>query len=244
MAEFTRVIQDYILASEGGYVDHPKDPGGATNMGITHRTLSAWRKRPVTKQDVRDLTRAEAMQIYEAQYWRTSGADRMPAGLDYAVFDYAVNSGPARAVKDLQRVLGVGADGVVGAQTLAALDGKRVTTLIEELCARRLVFLKGLSTWGTFGRGWQRRVDEVRDRAVRMTLELSTTAPSAPSPGKASPEQPDPLKDPTTWTGAATGFAAIAAAIADQPILQVAVVAGIAFLVWRFIIAKRKQDVN
>ena len=79
MAAFTTQIQNWILASEGGYVDHPSDPGGATNMGITHRTLAAWRGKPVTKQDVRNLTRVEALEIYKAQYWRTSGADRMPA---------------------------------------------------------------------------------------------------------------------------------------------------------------------
>src|SRR5690554_3967496 len=146
MAAFTTQIQNWILASEGGYVDHPSDPGGATNLGITHRTLAAWRGKPVTKQDVRNLTRAEALEIYKAQYWRTSGADRMPAGLDYAVFDYAVNSGPARAVKDLQRVLGVGVDGVVGAQTLAAIAARKAADLIRALCDRRRAFVRALNT--------------------------------------------------------------------------------------------------
>lgn len=89
MAKFTPQIQQWVLASEGGYVDHPSDPGGATNMGITHKTLAAWRKVSpwweLPKQAVKDLTRSETMAIYKANFWRTSGADRLPVGIDYAV---------------------------------------------------------------------------------------------------------------------------------------------------------------
>ncbi len=237
-----------VIMHEGGYVDHPSDPGGATNMGITHRTLAAWRKVPsVTKQDVRNLTRAEAKAIYETNYWRTSGADRLPVGIDYAVFDYAVNSGPARAVKDLQRVVGVAADGIVGAQTLAAVAAMRPSRVIEELSERRMAFLRGLSTFGTFGRGWTRRVEEVRDRAFKLSLGTEGTAPMPqPAPGKANPEEPTTpdsiIKDPGGLSGLAGAGAAIAGAIADQPILQVAAVVFIGFLLWRFVIARKKAD--
>lgn len=249
MAAFTPQIQAWILASEGGYVDHPSDPGGATNMGITHRTLAAWRKAPsVSKQAVKDLTRQEALDIYEAQYWRTSGADRLPEGLDYAVFDYAVNSGPARAVKDLQRVVGVAADGIVGAQTLAAAERYGAVRAIEGITARRLAFLKGLSTWGTFGRGWERRVMDVAAKAGKMAVGLKApggnTAPTAP--GKASPEKPSTtdtlVRDAGGLSGIAAALATLAGAIADQPILQVAAVVGIGFLLWRFVIARKKAD--
>lgn len=248
MANFTPQIQAWVLASEGGYVDHPSDPGGATNMGITHRTLAAWRKVPsVSKQAVKDLTRQEALDIYEAQYWRTSGADRLPEGLDYAVFDYAVNSGPARAVKDLQRVVGVAADGIVGAQTLAAVERYGAVRAIEGLTARRLAFLKGLSTWRTFGRGWERRVNDVYNKAAELAVGLEPPASSPPaSEGKAPPERPSTVdslvKDGGGLSGIAAAIAAISGAIADQPILQVAAVAGIAFLLWRFVISRKKED--
>lgn len=251
MASFTPQIQSWILASEGGYVDHPSDPGGATNMGITHRTLAAWRKVPsVTKQQVRDLTRQEALAIYEAQYWRTSGADRLPEGLDYAVFDYAVNSGPARAVKDLQRVVGVTADGIMGAQTLAAVGRYGAVRAIEGLTERRMAFLKALKTWGTFGRGWTRRVEDVSAKARKLAVGVAPderpNGVPANAPGKAPPERPSVtdtlVKDAGGLSGIAAALAALFGAIADQPILQVAAVALVGVLVWRFVIAKREVD--
>lgn len=245
MAAFTTQIQDWILASEGGYVDHPSDPGGATNLGITHRTLAAWRGKPVTKQDVRNLTRAEALEIYEAQYWRTSGADRLPVGIDYAVFDYAVNSGPARAVKDLQRVLGVGVDGIVGAQTLAAVSARQSADLIRGLCDRRRAFVRGLKTYSTFGRGWESRINSVEQNALSLVGLQDKTDP-VHSDGKAQPERPSPvdtiLKDSGGLSGIGGILAAIFGAIADQPILQIAAVVFIGFLLWRFVIARKNAD--
>lgn len=245
MAQFTGAIQQWVLASEGGYVDHPSDPGGATNLGITHKTLAAWRGKPVTKQDVRNLTRDEALQIYKAQYWDAVRGDQLPAGLDYAVFDYAVNSGPARAVKDLQRVLGVGVDGIVGAQTLAAANARSASDLINALCDRRLEFVRGLSTYATFGRGWESRIASVRRNSLSIVTGGTTTMPQA-GQGRAAPETPSAtdtlLKDAGGLSGLAGGAAAIAGAIANQPILQIAAVAFIAFLLWRFVIARKQAD--
>lgn len=151
-----------ILKHEGGYVDHPDDPGGATNLGITHKTLASWRGRPVTKQDVRDLTVTEASAIYRARYWNPVRGDSLPPGVDLAVFDFAVNSGPAKATMVLQSVLGVADDGVIGPITLAALArAPGPATVIIGVCDARLAFLRRLSTWPTFGRGWTRRVSEV-----------------------------------------------------------------------------------
>lgn len=116
MAEWDADVKRWVLEYEGGFVNHPRDPGGATNMGITRRTLAAWRGHPVSVQDVRDLTKSEAMAIYKAHYWDAVQGDRLPRGLDYAVYDYAVNSGPGRAARDLQRCLGVTVDGIIGAQ--------------------------------------------------------------------------------------------------------------------------------
>lgn len=152
---------------EGGYVDHPKDPGGATNMGITFATLKRWRGTAITKADVRNLTKAEAAAIYEANYWRPIRGDDLPLGVDLSTMDYGVNSGTSRSVKDLQRVLGVKADGVVGdIETLPALRKAAPRATIKAHCARRLSFVQGLKIWDTFGKGWSRRIATVEAAAL------------------------------------------------------------------------------
>jgi lysozyme family protein len=159
-----------VLRHEGGYVDHPADPGGATNMGITHRTLARWRQVSpwwdLPKAAVKALTRGEAGAIYRALYWNACRARDLPDGIDLAVFDYAVNSGPDRAVRTLQAALGVVVDGQVGPLTLAAAGRADARQVINALCDRRLGFLKALSTFPIFGRGWTSRVASVRAAAL------------------------------------------------------------------------------
>lgn len=158
-----------VLEHEGGYVNHPKDPGGATMKGVTQAVYDAYRnmrKRPI--QSVKFITDEELRAIYKFQYWDRVHGDFLPKGLDYAVFDFAVNSGVGRASKYLQAVLGVAQDGVIGARTLAAITSPRKT--INALCDRRMGFLRNLKTFMTFGRGWTRRVTEVRIHALEMTL--------------------------------------------------------------------------
>ncbi|WP_404405378.1 glycoside hydrolase family 108 protein [Pelagibacterium halotolerans] len=159
-----------ILKHEGGYADHPADPGGATNMGITRKTLARWRGVSpwwdLPKADVQTLKRAEAGAIYKALYWDRCKAAALPAGLDLAVFDYAVNSGPARAVKTLQALVGVVTDGFIGPVTLAAVAKRDTRTLIGALCDARMGFLERLRTFAVFGRGWTRRVAEIRSAAL------------------------------------------------------------------------------
>ena len=166
-----------VLAHEGGWSDDPADPGGATNLGVTIGTLSLWLGRPATKAEVRALTSATVAPIYRRRFWDAIQGDALPAGLDYALFDFAVNSGPKRAVIGLQRALGIADDGRLGPVTLAALQGRDVPALIGALCDGRLAFLRALSTWPRFGRGWGRRVDEVRAAALAMVAE----PPSAPA---------------------------------------------------------------
>jgi len=165
MADFEQAVK-IVLEHEGGYVNHPSDPGGATNMGITIATLSDWRGRPVTKQDVRNLTVAEAGEIYRARYWQPIRGDALPPGVDLAVFDFAVNSGPSRSVSTLQRIVGVAQDGIVGPATLAAVARMPAASVILGLCDARMAFLRSLSTWGTFGKGWTARVNDVRTAAL------------------------------------------------------------------------------
>lgn len=166
---------DELLDHEGGYVDHPKDPGGATNMGITLETLKRWRKTNVTKQDVKSLTRGEVILIYKSVYWDSVQGDSLPSGLDYAVFDFGVNSGPKRAIIGLQRLLKVADDGVLGPITLKAVSEiKDLKTFINRYQDDRLAFLKALSTFPTFGRGWTARVEKVRKSS--LSLVGSTTS--------------------------------------------------------------------
>lgn len=153
-----------VLVHEGGKVDHPKDPGGRTNQGVIQRVYDGFRrnsKKPL--QDVYLMTDAERDAIYRKQYWAAIQGDALPSGVDYVVFDGAVNSGPGQSIKWLQRALGITADGVIGAVTLEAVASfGDHDELIERICDRRVAFLKALKTWPTFGKGWQRRVDGVQ----------------------------------------------------------------------------------
>lgn len=153
--------------NEGGFVNHPKDPGGATNHGITIATLQAYRKRPTSVADVRALTLAEANAIYEANYWKPIWGDQLPAGLDYAMFDFGINSGVSRAVKTLQALLpGIAVDGVMGPKTIAAVAAFDPADLIRKLCDARLAFVKRLNTFSTFGRGWTYRITGIDPKRV------------------------------------------------------------------------------
>jgi len=157
-----------VLVHEGGYVNHPKDPGGPTNKGVTQRVYDAFRLRNnLQPQSVKNITNSEIAQIYDKQYWDAVKADDLPDGLDYVVFDGAVNSGPKQSIKWLQRALGAlykGAiDGVIGLGTLAAVAATAdIPALIDRICDLRLKFLKALKTWKTFGKGWASRVEGVR----------------------------------------------------------------------------------
>lgn len=155
---------ELMFGHEGGYVNAKTDAGGPTKYGITHKTLAAYRGVPsVTAAQVKALTIKEAEDIYRKNYWGPSGGDVLPAGLDYAVFDFGVNSGPQRAVKTLQKVLGVKQDGWIGTETLQAVDdypGGPVK-LISDYCEARMAFfrsLKGSKGFPANGRGWTIRV--------------------------------------------------------------------------------------
>lgn len=163
-----RACVDEVLRHEGGYVDHPRDPGGCTNFGITRATLEAWRERPTTCSDVRTLSVLEARQIYRARYWNAVAGDALPAGIDLAVFDAGVNSGPRRATQWLQAAVGAEQDGAIGPLTILAARSVIAATAIEAVCSARLAYLRSLATWGTFGRGWSRRVQGVRAAALKM----------------------------------------------------------------------------
>ena len=163
-----RACVDVILDKEGGYVDHPNDPGGATNMGITFNTLKAWRHENITKQDVKDLKVEEARQIYQANYWNALSCDELPPGVDLVVFDLGVNAGPGRSAKILQRVVGANADGVIGPITLGAANSLKPENIIRRFGELRMEFYRGLDGFKIFGRGWKKRTEEVERTALKM----------------------------------------------------------------------------
>lgn len=182
-----------VLKHEGGYVDHPKDPGGATNKGITLATFRRHVKRDGTKADLRKLTVDQAAIVYRKQYWDAVLGAELPSGLDYAVFDFGVNSGPARAVRELQKLIGAKVDGLVGPQTLAAVRTANIDELIDDLCARRLAYVRSLKTWPTFGKGWTSRIAGVR----KLALAMARQQPNAPVDEPTHPEPETPAQPPT-----------------------------------------------
>ena len=157
----------HVLLSEGGYVNHPQDKGGMTNLGCTKAVWEEFVGHPVSEADMRALTPASVAPLYKRKYWDKVAGDDLPAGLDYAVFDAAINSGPGRAAKWLQEVAGVPADGSIGKQTLAAVEAFSPLEIIAQYNDKRLQFLESLPTFATFGKGWSNRVSSVQSIASR-----------------------------------------------------------------------------
>lgn len=167
-ANFERAL-GHVLKYEGGYSDHPSDPGGATKYGITHAVLAAHRGASVTKADVRALTQKEAAEIYRRRYWETAACPALPGGLDLAMFDCAVNQGVGRAARLLQEALKVKADGVIGPKTLAATAAAPSRDLLAEFMARRMRAYGLLgSLFRTFGLGWSRRLMATHAEALAL----------------------------------------------------------------------------
>lgn len=157
-----------VLQNEGGYVNDPRDPGGRTNLGVTQRAWEAYVGAPVTETFMRRLTPEQVRPFYKTQYWDKLRCDQLPAGVDYAVFDLGVNSGVNKAAKTLQSIVGTFADGKIGPLTLAAASAADPAHVINALCDMRLDFLRGLSTFPVYGKGWTRRVTDVRTTAITM----------------------------------------------------------------------------
>jgi lysozyme family protein len=157
-----------VLKHEGGFVNHPKDPGGMTNLGVTKASWEAFLNRDVTEAEMRSLTPDAVKPFYKAMYWDKIKGDQLPAGVDYAAYDLAVNSGVGRAAKYLQEIAGVVADGMIGPKSLEAIKACDPEEMVDALCDMRLAFLKRLPTFDTFGKGWSRRVAEVKEKASGM----------------------------------------------------------------------------
>lgn len=157
-----------VLSHEGGYVNDPRDPGGMTNLGVTKRAWEEWVDHDVSEAEMKALTPKMVKPFYKAKYWDKIRGDELPEGVDYAAFDLAVNSGISRAIKYLQQIAGVPADGILGPKSLEAIKACPADEMIETLCGMRLDFLKRLPTWTTFGKGWSARVSSVEAKAAEM----------------------------------------------------------------------------
>lgn len=198
-----------VLHHEGGFSNHPKDPGGATMKGCTQGVYDAYRKRHgLPLQSVKLISDAELLDIYRTQYWRPARGDDLPKGVDLVVFDFAVNSGPDRAIKHLQRALGLREDGTVGNATLAKLLTADPDRIVAAISASRLEFMQKLGTWGTFGNGWKSRVNDIRQTAEDM-IDGTSRDPRpglAPQPSAAKAKSTDQkLSKTVTGKGAIAG---------------------------------------
>lgn len=217
--ETFEAVKPLLFAHEGGYSGDRDDPGNwsggkvgvgrliGTKHGISAPTLIANSNFKVNPEHMKALTRDEAIRIYKAQYWDTVRGDDLPAGIDYCVYDFSVNSGPGKAVRVLQEVVGARMDGVIGPATLSAIEacGKGPSQIIDEICNSRLAFMRSLKTWKKYGKGWSRRVSDVRTTSKRFVMSYPVadhaTEDAVPVP-KAKPEDKsltDSLKKPETW---------------------------------------------
>lgn len=234
-----------VLAHEGGYTNHPSDPGGPTNWGITIHDARMYWKRDAGAEDVRAMPKDVAKRIYKSKYWDVMRCDELPAGVDYAVFDFGVNSGISRSLKFLERIAGVPQDGKPDDLLIRTVANLPAPPIITELCDARLAFLKRLNTWTVFGAGWGRRVAEVKTASLKMA---SGSILPPPKPGKPSAKTEKPgtatkpiVKSKTFWASVTAFLATIWGAV--QTALETAltdwrvwaaivVLAALAYIVW------------
>jgi lysozyme family protein len=159
---------DLMLASEGGYANHPSDPGGRTNLGVTQKVWEEWVGRESNEKEMRSLTKEMVEPLYKRKFWDACRCDDLPSGIDYLVFDMAVNAGVGRAAKLLQHCVNVTVDGAIGSITIAAVKSRDTEELIEKFSEARELFYRGLKTFDVFGRGWLNRVAHSNANALQM----------------------------------------------------------------------------
>jgi len=157
-----------VLDHEKGFSDYPFDAGGMTNLGVTKKTWEAWLKRPVDEAEMRSLTPEKVAPLYKIKYWDACKCDQLPLGIDYAVFDFAVNAGVSRASKTMQATLGTAADGIVGPATIGVATNADPDEFLEKFSKLKEQFYRSLQLFDVWGKGWLRRVSEVKQTAEGM----------------------------------------------------------------------------
>ena len=168
MSEYFETCLDNVLKHEGGFVNHPSDPGGMTNLGVTKKVYEKWVDREVSEEEMRGLTRDDVKDIYKKNYWDRCQCDELPIGVDYVVFDMSVNHGVGRASRFLQKIVGATVDGAIGDETLGKVKVMARSDIIENLCSTRETFYRKLKTFDVFGKGWLRRNEEVKQTAQEL----------------------------------------------------------------------------
>jgi len=237
MDRFLRAFRPMQI-HEGGYVNHPRDPGGATMKGVTQRVYDDYRRRMNQPQkSVRHISDYEVETIYRQQYWNAVKADDLPDGLAYCVFDAAVNSGPGRAARWLQQALGVKVDGIIGNQTVGAARAANAVDVINRYCDMRLAFMKRLRHWPTFKNGWTRRVAEVRRQATEWAASGETPMAmgligkdhiaKAEGPEKVTASLGDAIRNPYAITAAGSSIGAVGTALEGDGPVQYALAAAL-----------------
>lgn len=159
-----------VLKSEGGYVNHPNDPGGRTNLGVTQHAWEEYVGHTVSEQDMRNLSTNDVTPFYRKLYWDAARCDELPSGIDYLVFDFAVNAGPHRAIRTLQKALNISADGIIGPITIKAINEADSKALIESFSDSKEDFYRSLNNFSIFGKGWFNRVKESKRSAEGMLV--------------------------------------------------------------------------
>lgn len=166
-SNFDKVLLQ-VLKHEGGWSDHPRDPGGATMKGVTLAVFRRFYGDESSKDDLRGITNQQLENIYRTDYWDRCWCDELPNGIDLAVFDTAVNSGPSRSIRFIQEAVNTDVDGAIGPNTLAKILSDEPEKIINGMLDQRLKFLQSLTTWDTFGKGWGRRVQELRHSCLLL----------------------------------------------------------------------------
>jgi lysozyme family protein len=232
-----------VLVHEGGYTNHPDDPGGPTNWGITVWDARKYWKRDAGADDVRAMPLEVARRIYKSKYWDAMRCDELPSGVDYAVFDFGVNSGLSRALKFLEDIAGVPQTGNPDDVLIRTVKYLPAKPIVAKLCDKRLAFLKGLKTWPVFGNGWGRRVAEVRAAALGMAdardpavlppgMPMRRDEPKGKSAAPATKQKPA-VQSTTIWAQIATVATALGGALTDWRALAVIIVAALAaYVIW------------
>lgn len=244
---------DETMKWEGGNVDHPDDPGGRTSRGVTQATYDAYRARGRrARRDVYEMTEVERQEIYVTGYWNAVRGEDLPAGVDLATYDAAVNSGPGRAARWLQhgindsfpdRVL-VKVDGGVGPQTTAAARAVHAEELVEAICAQRRSFVQALRTFRVFGKGWTRRIAHIEATGVAWARQAQgkPVAADARSRRNAAAEEADVARKGATGATAGGGVLGGAGTAADAPMEVVGLIILIALIGGAVLFFRARQE--
>lgn len=166
-----KISLEHVLQYEGGWSNNPQDPGGATMKGVTLAVFRKFYGSDKSKDDLKNITETQLECIYKKGYWDVCKCDNLPSGIDFVVFDAAVNSGTGTSVKWLQKAVEADVDGILGIKTLEQVRTSLINETIYTMCFYRLDFMQNLSNWKTFGKGWSKRVFKVLYAALTMSKE-------------------------------------------------------------------------